>query len=88
MVSRERGRWKQSSLTWEEKSWQGSSSRFAFHSIVSPYVIWYPSIPRIPCSSPLSELCTAFADSNTLQALTASEGDVLLTYSNGQQFQL
>ena len=37
---------------------------------------------------PPSQTCIAFADSNTLQALTASEGDVLLTYSNGQQFQL
>ena len=54
-----------------------------FHPLVSPY-----SILRIPYSSPLSNLCIAFADSNTLQALTASEGDVLLTYSNGQQFQL
>ena len=40
LVSRERGRWKQSSLTWEEKSWQGSSSRFAFHC----FTLWYPPI--------------------------------------------
>ena len=54
LVSRERGRWKQSSLTWEEKSWQGSSSRFAFHCFTLCYLVSPYSILRIPYSSLLS----------------------------------
>ena len=89
LVFRVRGKWRRSFPTLEEKLWLDSSFRFGIpHQfppsnywpfLLTTLLVWYKICVLLiwPC-----DLFCSF------QALTASEGDVLLTYSNGQQFQL
>ena len=78
---RERGRSRLSSPTWGEgMSWEASSCRSMWQATTSHQD---STTTLLTSTRQKSQECNII-----LQALTASEGDVLLTYSNGQQFQL